>query len=80
MKSTSCKAGGFVLPLLLGMMFLVVGCSQTLSTQIGEIDRSIAAGVCKAFPAITYSSRDTERTQLEVRAHNAARVAYGCEG
>lgn len=38
-------------------------------TPTGAIDPVTVA--CEAFRPVTYSSRDTEQTQLEVRQHNA---------
>lgn len=36
---------------------------------------SIVAGVCEAFPAITYSTRDTTLTRCQVQRHNRAYTA-----
>lgn len=72
------KASAFVMLPLLGMTFCLAGCLPTLMTRTGEIDGKVTAGVCAAWLPVTYSSRDTEQTQLEVRANNAARKAY-CE-
>ena len=80
MNSSSFKATGWNVLLTLGMMFCLGGCQslQTTRTAATEADKSIAEGVCSVWAPVTYSSRDTERTQLEVRANNAAREAY-CE-
>lgn len=60
---------------------LVTGCLTVPTgpirpTQTAEIDQSVTTGVCSVWKAVTYSSRDTEQTQLEARANNAARDAY----
>ena len=71
------KATVFVTPLLLGMTFLLAGCLLTPRTQTAATsDIHITAGVCSVWKPVTYSSRDTDQTQLEARANNAARKAY----
>ena len=64
-----------LLPLL---MFSLAGCLSTQTTPRAET--SIVADVCRAWVLDTYSSRDTERSIAEARAHNAARAAFGCPG
>lgn len=61
---------------LLATTFFLAGCSPTLTTRTAATEAAIAADVCRAWQPVTYSSRDTEQTQLEVRATNAARAAY----
>lgn len=63
-----------LLMLCVALTPLVSGCQmlQTLMTPTGAIDPYIVA--CQAFRPVTYSSRDTEQTQLEVRKHNAVYV------
>lgn len=60
----------------LGLAFCLAGCQTLAQTRIAET--KVVASVCTAFPAFTYSSKDTPETQLEAQAQNAARVAYGC--
>ena len=62
-----------LLPLL---TFCLAGCLPTLTTQ--HVETEVVTDVCKAWTVDTYSSHDTERSQLEARAHNAARKAFGC--
>jgi hypothetical protein len=64
---------------VLAVMFWLAGCSSTLTTRTVETETAIVADVCRAWLPITYSSRDTDQTQLEVRAGNAAREAYCME-
>lgn len=76
MSSTFFKVAGCVLlPMLVSGCFLAT-IDQTRPTQTAEIDRQVTTGVCSVWKAVTYSSRDTEQTQLEARANNAARDAY----
>lgn len=83
MNSKSSMVSVFGKPLMLVMMFFLAGCQQTLTTRTGETDelwRAVARQVCEsAWRPVTYSSRDTEQTQLEARANNAARAKY-CNG
>ena len=37
---------------------------------------AIEASACSIFPPITYSSRDTPETVVQVRRHNAGRDAF----
>lgn len=80
MKSSSFKMSALVGLKLLGTTFWLVGCTLTPTTQTAAInlDTDLARSVCEVWVPVTYSSRDTEQTQLEVRANNAARGAY-CE-
>lgn len=62
-------------------LFLLASCSPTLTTLTGGTsaavtEQSIAADVCRAWKAVSYSSRDTPETVLQVRANNEARKAY----
>lgn len=72
--------------LMLAMMCSVAACSPTLTTPTvgtdqATIEKAAAAAVssvvtetcAKAWLPTTYSSRDTEETQLGNRANNAAR-------
>lgn len=56
------------------LMMLVTACSPTTTTR--TVETEITAGVCSVWTPVTYSSRDTEQTQHEARANNAARDAY----
>lgn len=78
MSSSSCKASVSRMLLTLGMTSFLAGCSPTLGTPTAatEADTAAAAGVCRVWTPVTYSNRDTEQTQLEARANNAARKAY----
>lgn len=49
----------------------LAGCAQTTRTRTGAIDPA-----CIAWANATYSSRDTEETQRQARANNAAREVY----
>lgn len=79
MKSKFYIQSALTMPLLLVMMLFLAGCQQTLTTRTAETERAIAGDVCSVWVPRTYSSRDTEETQLEVRANNAARNAYCME-
>ncbi len=66
---------------LLAMTCGLVACQSIQTTLTGATDaakaeRSNAVDVCRAWKDVTYSSRDTNRTQDEVRANNASRDAY----
>lgn len=76
MKSRTFIPSVLIVLSTLVMTFLLVGCQSILTTRTGETESSIAADVCRAWQTITYSSRDTETTQTEIRAGNAARKAY----
>lgn len=80
MRSRSFTGNVFAMPLLLATTFFLAACSQTLTTQTVATDKIIAADVCRAWPRTTYSSRDTEQSQREAQANNAARSAYCGEG
>lgn len=46
-------------------------------TQTAETEAAMVADLCDhVWRPVTYSSRDTEQTQIEARAANAARAAY----
>ena len=81
MNSSSFRVSGLTVLLALGMTFCLAGCQSlnTTRTAATEADASIAAGVCRVWVPVTYSSRDTEQTRLEARANNAAREEY-CGG
>lgn len=76
MNWKSFTAGVFAKPLLLVMMLSLVGCQSIQTTRTAETEEKIAEDTCSVWKAVTYSSRDTPETQLEVRANNAARKAY----
>lgn len=69
MKLNFFKAVAFV-----ALMTLVTACSPTTTTR--TVETEITAGVCSVWTPVTYSSRDTDQTQHEARANNAARDAY----
>lgn len=76
MNSKSFTAGALArLPMLATMSFLAA-CSQTSGTLTVATEAAVASDVCRVWQSVTWSSRDTDRTQLEVRANNAARDAY----
>ena len=81
MNSSSFRASASTVLLMLGMTFCLGGCQslQMTRTAATEADKSITDGVCEVWTSITYSSRDTDQTRLEVRANNAARGEY-CGG
>lgn len=62
--------------LLLPLMSCLAGCLPTLTTQ--HVETEVVTDVCRAWTVDTYSSHDTEQSQLEARARNAARKAWGC--
>lgn len=76
MSSTFFKVGALVLLPMLVTGCLTVPTGPIRPTQTAEIDQAVTQGVCGVWKAVTYSSRDTEQTQLEARANNAARDAY----
>lgn len=78
MSSSSSKATAWTGLKVLGMTFCLVGCQslQTTRTAGIEADQAVTAGVCRVWVPITYSSRDTDQTRLEVRGNNAARGEY----
>lgn len=78
MRSSSHSINALTLLLLLGTMCSVAGCSLTLGTSTAATETAIVSHVCKAWVPITYSSKDTERTQAEAQANNAANAAFGC--
>jgi hypothetical protein len=57
-------------------MSLLGGCQSILPTNTAATETSIAADTCRAWKPVTYSSRDSEQTQVEARANNAARESY----
>lgn len=67
------------------MTFFLAGCQSipttpTGATDVAEIERRIVAEICqRAWKPQTYSSRDTEETQVLAVAGNASRAAY-CRG
>lgn len=73
-------ARGWMLPSMLATTCFLAGCSQTSTTLIAGTEARIVSDTCRrAWRPISWSSRDTEQTQIEVRAGNAARKAY-CRG
>lgn len=78
MSSSYSRATAWTVLKVLGMTLSLAACSPTLMTQTAatSADQSIAEKVCRVWVPVTYSSSDTEQTQLEVRASNAAREAY----
>lgn len=56
----------------LAIVSIPAGCRTTTPTV------AIDAGACSLFPPITWSSRDTPETIIQIRRHNAGRDAY-CE-
>lgn len=62
---------------LLAMTFCLAACNLPTATLTDATNGSVAA-VCRAWPVVTYSSKDTAQTQKEARASNAARTAWGC--
>lgn len=70
------KVNASTLPLLLVTMCFLAGCQMNPTTNIAATEIMLAAHVCKVWQPVTYSSKDTDQTKLEVRANNAARHAY----
>ena len=69
-------ANGLMRLLLLVSVTSLAGCLSMKPIAIEETEAAIVADVCRAWKPVTYSSRDTEQTQNEARANNAARDAY----
>jgi len=77
MRSKSSTAGAFALPLALAMTCWLAGCQSIPATHTAETEATMVADLCDhAWRPVTYSSWDTEQTQIEARAANAARAAY----
>lgn len=83
MSYWSCKASAFAVLALFTMTSSLAGCQsilQTLGTgttgQAEVVDQAVVADVCSAWPNVSYSGADTEQTQREARANNAARAEY----
>lgn len=76
MSWKTCTARASIAPLLLATMLFPAGCSPTTTTLTAGTEATVAADVCRVWLPLTYSSRDTELTQTEARANNAARDAY----
>lgn len=76
MKSRTHTGGALTLLLMLGSASLLASCQSLQKTNTAATETRIAANVCRAWRAVTYSSRDTDQTRLEARANNAARDAY----
>lgn len=53
------------MPLTLATTFLLTGCSPAVTTRTAATEAAIAADVCRAWIPVTYSSRDTDQTQLK---------------
>ena len=58
---------------MLAMAFGLLTACQTTSTDATKL------ALCTVFGPITYSSRDTPETTLQIRQHNAAYDSY-CKG
>ena len=76
MSLKSYLGKGLEVLLLLAMLFSLAGCLSSRTTLIAETEGRVVESVCSVWTAITYSSKDTERTRLEVRANNAARGEF----
>lgn len=70
------KANVFARLSVLGTMCCLGACQPMALTPTVAIDTRTAEQVCSVWKAVSYSSKDTSQTQLEVRANNAAREAY----
>lgn len=53
------------------MSAILTGCVTTSTPTVGT-KLSTTSAICNTFPAITYSSKDTDLTIRQVRGHNAA--------
>jgi hypothetical protein len=67
----SAPARRLLLPLLLAL--ILTSCA---TTGTGAIDAEAIATICAAWPAVTWSSRDTQATVADAKANNAARAAF----
>lgn len=72
MLSRSLMASVLIVLVTLAIASFLVGCSQTTTTRTAETEATIAADVCTVWQPVSYSSRDTDETRLDVRANNAA--------
>lgn len=58
---------------------ILAGCSQTMATggtSPGAIEPAGIARTCDAWQSVSWSSRDTPQTIVEVKAANARRDAF----
>lgn len=62
------------LPLLLALCLLTPACATLTNATSGAQAASdgIIAQVCQTFPAISWSSKDTDETVKQIQAHNRA--------
>lgn len=57
------------------LMLLMLAIASLTGCQTATLTGGTRA-VCAVFPPITYSSRDTPETVVQVRKHNAGRDSY----
>lgn len=66
-------------PMLLLLPVLILCLAGCLSTQTARsVETRLVSDVCRAWPIVTYSSKDTEQTKREAEAAYRARIAFGC--
>ena len=72
-KAHASRSSGRIRRLMLcaALTLLVSGCQMLAQTTTPTAATDPLTVACKAFRPVTYSSRDTPQTQLEVRQHNA---------
>jgi hypothetical protein len=64
---------------LIGLLTLSVASLPIMScqaTRSAETSRAIVGEVCRVWKPRTYSSRDTQESQLEIRRNNVSRDAF----
>lgn len=70
---------GIILAVFTLLVFLVAGCSTgtptsgidpSVTQEVAAVKDSAWGGFCAVAKVISYSSKDTAETQLEVRKHN----------
>lgn len=63
----------------LSVMLILPGCATTTDTNAVTIANAQVNVACQAFKPLSWSSKDTDQTIREAKAHNAAWVAI-CQG
>jgi len=59
--------------LLLAFALILTSCA---TTGTGAISPQAVERICSAWPAVSWSSRDTAETIIDAKANNAARAAF----
>ena len=64
---------------LLPPLALALTMTSCATTGTGAIDAAGLAALCGAWPAVSWSSRDTPETIADAKANNAARAEFCAE-